>query len=156
VSSAEREGSKIVAHLRSGQLIKGYINSPLLPCIEALKQQQPSLPDKLFVSDKDSERTVELHLESLKALFFVKSFSGRKDYDEIKFFKDLPHLEGLWVRVKFHDNEQTEGVIHNSLGLLMDRGFFLKPPDPSSNNEIAYVVKAALVQFGVLGVKPLF
>jgi hypothetical protein len=83
----------------------------------------------------------------------VKSFEGRKDYDEVKFFETHPPIEGLWVRLTFYDNETYEGVVRNSLHYLNSPGFFLKPPDPQSNNSVVYVVKAALVDFRVLGVK---
>ena len=35
----------------------------------------------------------------------------------------------------------------------MEDGFYLKPPDPNSNNRIMYVVKSALKDFTVLGVQ---
>jgi hypothetical protein len=58
------------------------------------------------------------------------------------------------VRVKFFDQEYLEGVLRNSAQLLVDPGFFLKPPDLQSNNEILYVIKSSLVDFRVLGVSP--
>jgi hypothetical protein len=83
----------------------------------------------------------------------VKSFEGSAHYNEIKFFKAHPLQDGLWVRLQFSDQENTEGVIYNSLDFLVQRGFFLKPPDPHSNNEIVYVMKESLSDFRILGVR---
>jgi len=86
----------------------------------------------------------------------VKSFEGRTDYQEIKFFESHPPVEGLWVRIKYYDGEASEGVVHNSLHHLTSPGFFLKPPDPESNNEYVYVLKSSLTDFRVLGVRSSF
>lgn len=145
---------KVVAHRRDGKLVKGHTDVVAVADLEALIQQQPvALPRLIMVRLVESRKTVSVPLKSLKALFFVKSFEGRKEYKEIKFFEAHPMIEGLWARLKFYDNESIEGVARNSLDLLVSPGFFLKPPDPQSNNEILYVVKAALSEFQVLGVK---
>jgi hypothetical protein len=139
--------------LRGGKLIKGHLNRPALKDLDALKQQPTRLPDNVAVQPEGSPDTVEIGADSLKALFFVKNYEGRTDYREFKYFNFTPQVEGLWVRITFYDNERTEGVIHNSMQFLVDPGFFIKPPDPESNNEMAYVIKSSLVEFRVLGVK---
>ena len=57
------------------------------------------------------------------------------------------------MRLQFCDLETSEGMIYNSLDFLTNLGFFLKPPDPKSNNEVVYVVKSSLTDFRVLGVR---
>jgi hypothetical protein len=89
----------------------------------------------------------------VKALFFVKSFEGRTDYTELKFFDRNPQIEGLWVKIRFHDGETTEGIVHNSLPFVKDSGFFLRPPDPESNNRVLYVIKKSLTDFRILGIR---
>ena len=101
----------------------------------------------------DSTSVAKFSQESLKALFFVKSFEGHALQEEIKHFKNGPPIAGLWVRLRFYDKEFTEGVVRNSLHFLNGSGFFLKPPDPHSNNEMLYVVKSSLVEFMVRGVR---
>jgi len=149
-----KAGLKVVAHLRGGKLLKGYTDAvPIADLEELLQRESPQVSSPIKIRLADSKRTVSIPMKSLKALFFVKSFDGRKEYKEIKFFETHPPIEGLWVRMQFYDREATEGVVRNSLDLLMSPGFFLKPPDPESNNEILYVVKSSLAAFQVQGVK---
>jgi len=148
---------RIVAHLRDGSLLKGYTDSLPETELEQLLRQGPfPLPRQSTVRTNGTRKTVTLSLDSLKALFFVKSFEGRTDYQEIKFFESHPPVEGLWVRIKYYDGEASEGVVHNSLHYLTTPGFFLKPPDPESNNEFIYVLKSSLTDFRVLGVRSTF
>ncbi len=143
-----------MAHLREGKPIKGYADT--LPTVspENMLQQEPvELPREFGVRLAESNDIVSLRLEALKALFFVKTFEGHKEYKEIKFFDTHPPVEGLWVRMKFYDGETFEGILHNCIHYLVNPGFFLKPPDPQSNNEIVYIVKASLTEFRVLGLK---
>lgn len=150
----ENPSLKVVAHRRDGKLVKGYTEVMPVADLEALIQQEPvALPRMITVRLVKSRKTISVPLNSLKALFFVKSFEGREEYKEVKFFETHPMIEGLWVRLKFYDNESIEGVVRNSLDLLVNPGFFLKPPDPQSNNEILYVVKASLSEFQVMGIK---
>ncbi len=152
--SVEKASLKVVAHLRDHTLIKGYTDALPVSNLDSLAQQEPpTLPQRIPVRSADSGKLVKVPMASLKALFFVKSFEGRKDYNEIKFFEHHPHINGLLVHLRFFDDESTEGVLRTSLHHLVNPGFFLKLPDPESNNEIVYVVTAALLDFRVLGVK---
>lgn len=145
---------KIVAHLRDGKLVKGYTDALPSGDLERLLQEGPvPLPAQLSVRVAGSRQTVSIPLTALKALFFVKSFEGSNNYQEIKFFESHPPVQGLWVRLKYYDGETSEGVVHNSLYHLVSPGFFLKPPDPQSNNHFIYVLKSSLVDFRVLGVR---
>ncbi|MCU1286113.1 MAG: hypothetical protein JWO13_2463 [Acidobacteriales bacterium] len=145
---------KVVAHRNDGSLIKGYTDGVPAFYSESLQKQQPAPPpDKLELSLADSGKKVSVALTDLKAMFFVKSFEGSRQYNEVKFFKAHPLVEGLWVRLKFSDNESTEGVIYNSMHYLVNPGFFMKPPDPLSNNQIVYVLRSSLQDFRVLGVR---
>lgn len=145
---------KVVAHLRGGEILKGFTDSLPNGDVDALLSEDPiSLPAKITLQPPESKKPISVSIQSLKALFFVKTFEGSKDYKEIKFFHAHPPIEGLWVRVKFDDNEATEGIVHNSLHHLVQPGFFLKPPDPQSNNQVVYVVKESLEEFRVLSVR---
>src|SRR4051794_9107557 len=145
---------KVVAHKIDGTLVKGFTNGVPAFYTDSLQKQQPaSPPDKMELHLADSGDKVKIELSDLKAMFFVKSFEGSKQYNEVKFFKAHPLVEGLWVRLKFSDNESTEGVIYNSMHYLVNPGFFLKPPDPLSNNQIVYVLRSSLQDFRVLGVR---
>ena len=144
----------VVARLRDGKTIKGYTDTiPVTDAEGLMRDQSIAIPPEIPLRPLESNGLVLLPVESLKALYFVKSFEGRKQYDEVKFFETHPPIEGLWVRLTFYDGETYEGVVRNSLHHLISAGFFLKPPDPQSNNSVVYVVKAALVNFQVLGAK---
>lgn len=145
---------KVVAHLRGGEILKGFTDFLPNGDVDALLSEDPiSLPAKITLQPPKSKKLISLSIQSLKALFFVRTFEGSKDYKEIKFFHAHPPIEGLWVSVKFDDNEATEGIVHNSLHHLVEPGFFLKPPDPQSNNQVVYVVKESLREFRVLSVR---
>jgi hypothetical protein len=145
---------KVVAHLIDGRLVKGHTDAvPATDLDSLLKRTAITMPAEITILSLDRGQTMVVPLTSLKALFFVKSFEGTGDYKEIKFFEGHPTIEGLWVRMKFRDDECTEGVLRNSHHFLTEPGFLLKPPDPQSNNEIVYVVKSALMEFQVLGVR---
>lgn len=148
--------TKVVAHAASGELYKGYPAESDGLVLESLLRARASLPSRLRLKLADSDEVVELDLATMKALFFVRSFEGRTDYSEVKFFDAHPPVEGLWVRLRFEDGESTEGVAYNSIALLRDGGFFLKPPDPNSNNQVMYVLKQSLAEFRVLGVRGSF
>ncbi len=150
-----KTGLKVVARLRDGKIVKGFVDSIPASDFDALLQESSfSLPREIGLRSAESSETLSLPLDSLKALFFVKSFEGHRDYKEVKFFEKNPPIKGLWVRVKFYDDEFLEGVVRNSVQFLIEPGFFLKPPDLQSNNEILYVIKNSLVDFRVLGVSP--
>lgn len=145
---------KIVAHLRTGKLLKGYADLPLPTDNHGVVATVPvSLPKQISVEATDTGRKHNVPLSTLKALFFVKSFTGNPQYSEIKFFNSEPRIEGLWVHLTFVDNEKTEGIVHNSIAFLTDDGFLMKPPDPNSNNQAVYVLKESLTHFRVVGVR---
>ena len=154
---AEAATLKVVAHKKDGSLVRGftlYIPEFYKQPFERLPGALP--PARLELRLEENGKKSHIDLRKVKALFFVKSFAGSTEYNEIKFFKAHPLLEGLWVRLTFADGECTEGVIYNSLHYLVNPGFFLKPPDPNSNNEIVYVMTNSLRDFRILGVRNSF
>ncbi len=153
MTGPEHSPIRVIARLRDGHLLRGFIDKmPASDLASFLEQSVDSLPGEITVQDAESGETLCLPVERLKALFFVKSFEGRSEYREVKFFDKNPPIKGLWVRVQFFDNESLEGIVQNSIDFLVKPGFFLKPPDPASNNAILYVVKSSLADFRVLGV----
>jgi hypothetical protein len=144
---------KVIARLRDGKVLRGYVDKlPTEDPAGFLSEASPSLPGEFTLRAAESGENLSIPAASLKALFFVKSFEGRSEYREVKFFDKNPPIKGLWVRVQFYDKESLEGVVQNSIDFLVNPGFFLKPPDPGSNNAIVYVVKSSLADFRVLGV----
>lgn len=145
---------KIVAHLRTGKLLKGYVELPLPTDTSGVVATVPvTLPKQVIVETVEGGKKQTVPLATMKALFFVKSFEGNRQYSEIKFFNGEPKIEGLWVHLTFSDNEKTEGIVHNSVSFLTEPGFLMKPPDPNSNNQAVYVMKESLTAFRVVGVR---
>ncbi|MGH7485012.1 MAG: DUF6982 domain-containing protein, partial [bacterium] len=60
--------------------------------------------------------------------------------------------EGLWVRLKFKDNEVLEGMMPNDLSLTTAEGFLVNPPDLRSNTQRIFVPRSALESLTVLAV----
>lgn len=150
----KQQSRKVVAHVLGGKLIKGYLSAEQPHDLEhTLRRHLVRNGAHLPIIPHESESEISVGLDSLKALYFVKSFEGRTDYQEVKFFDSHPVVEGLWVQVRFADDEVTEGILQNSLRFLVEPGFLLKPPDPLSNNEYVYVLKKSLKDFRILGVR---
>jgi hypothetical protein len=145
---------KVVAHVLGGKLVKGFLKTDHGPQLENVLQHHFSRNGcAIPIHAHENNGQVAVGLETLKAIFFVKTFEGRSDYQEVKFFDSHPAVEGLWVQVRFADGELTEGILQNSIRYLIEPGFLLKPPDPLSNNEFVYVLKKSLKDFRILGVR---
>ena len=146
---------RVVAHLSDGSLAKGFLVFPKLDHTDSVLTDfdQNNFEPEIILKPVDDGEEISIPTTSLKALFFVRTFEGDKKHNEVKFFDGHPRMAGLWVRVEFKDGETTEGVARNSVDILNCPGFFLKPPDPTCNNDIIYVVRSSLKSFVVLGVK---
>lgn len=145
---------KVVAHRKTGQLVKGFAELDVPVNAQGIPEVGPiPLPKNLTIQSSINGRGVNVPTDSLKALYFVKSFEGDAAYAETKFFNPAPKIEGLWVHVTFSDGESTEGIVSNNIAFVTDAGFLMKPPDPQSNNHAVYVLKSALTHFRVVGVR---
>jgi hypothetical protein len=89
------------------------------------------------MSDADAEVIL---LKECKAVYFVKSLTGNPDYQENK--TDLRGKTGFGrpFEVLFADGELLRGVVETYDPDKL--GFYILPPDPKSNNERIYVVRA--------------
>ena len=141
---------------KQDEVIKGVLESGLYEGVEdAVWQRRGGLPDVLTLRRPESHETFEASLSGAKAVFFVHEFEGKKQRRDLHFHNNAPVHDGVWVRVEFHDGEELEGLIYNSILPLIEPGFFLLPTDPGSNNRLIYVLKDALTNFCVLGVRQL-
>src|SRR5258708_35050124 len=61
-----------------------------------------------------SGNVVAIALRDIKAVYFVREFSDTALMLR-KTFTTRPRTEALWVRLKFKDNEVTEGILPNAL-----------------------------------------
>ena len=98
-----------------------------------------------------SGNVVAMDLREIKGVYFVREF-GDSDALSRKTFTSRPRTEGLWVRLKFKDNEVLEGMMPNDLSLTTAEGFLVNPPDLRSNTQRIFVPRTALESLTVLAV----
>jgi hypothetical protein len=94
---------------------------------------------------------VAIDLKDIKGVYFVREF-GESEPMSRKTFTSRPRTEGLWVRLKFKDNEILEGMMPNDLSLSVAEGFLINPPDLRSNTQRIFVPRSALESLTVLAV----
>jgi len=123
--------NKIVVHEKGGSVLKGT-TADFLP-------KRPFF--HLAVGGMHGEEIKQIFIDDLKAVFFVKDFSGNKDYKETTGPDVLPG-SGKKIRVVFKDGETISGYTYV---FNMDQpGFFLIPLDPKSNNERIFIIFSSL------------
>lgn len=129
---------KVVVTFSDRSTLQGYLNPLRLP------------DDPLDVLTTNGEHR-EVPLKDIRAVYFVREFTD--DYEpERKTFFSRPKLDGLWVRLKFRDNETLEGVVSNDLLALLDSGIQITPPDLNGAAVRIFVPRSALSEVTVLGV----
>ena len=129
---------KVIVTFSDGTSLQGYMNPLRLP------------DDPLDVLTTNGEHR-EVPLKEIRAVYFVRDFTD--DYEpERKAFFSRPKLDGLWVRLKFRDNETLEGVVSNDLLALLDSGIQITPPDLNGAAVRIFVPRSALSEVTVLGV----
>lgn len=94
---------------------------------------------------------VAIDLRDIKVVYFVRDFGDSESLSR-KTFTTRPRTEGLWVRLKFKDNEVLEGMMPNDLSLTTGEGFLVNPPDLRSNTQRMFVPRNALESLTVLAV----
>lgn len=122
--------NKVVVRYKDGRLVKGTTRD--------------FIPGKavFHVETVDKTETIEINVEDLKAIFFVKDFYGKAEYVESKAFVDSGSGKGKKIVVEFKDGEMLTGY---TLGYDTNRpGFFIMPSDDRSNNERIYVVRSSV------------
>jgi len=98
-----------------------------------------------------SGNVVAIDLRDIKVVYFVREF-GEAESLPRKTFTTRPRTEGLWVRLKFKDNETIEGLMPNDLSSNLAEGFLINPPDLRSNTQRMFVPRSALEAMTVLAV----
>jgi hypothetical protein len=130
---------KVVVLLLDRKSIRGYLNPSKLGDTESVELLTP-----------DGER-LNFELKDVRSIYFVREFTD--DFQpERKAFLSRPKLDGLWVRLKFRDNESIEGVVPNDLLSLLDRGVQITPPDLHGTTLKIFIPRTALSEMTVLGV----
>ncbi len=94
---------------------------------------------------------VLIPLSDVKGIFFVREFGDSESLIR-KTFTTRPRSEGLWVRLRFRDNDTIEGMLPNNLAQISPEGFLINPPDLRSNTQRIFVPRSALSELTVLAV----
>jgi hypothetical protein len=87
----------------------------------------------------------------VKGVYFVREFGDSESLTR-KTFPSRPRVEGLWVRLRFRDNEIIEGMMPNDLLQEGSEGFSILPPDTQANTQRIFVPRSALADMTVLAV----
>lgn len=90
-------------------------------------------------------------LSTVKCVYFVREFQTPFQAER-KVFLSRPKLDGLWVRLRFRDEDVMEGLVGGDLLDLLDSGVQITPPDLHGNNLRIFVPRSALEELKVLGV----
>jgi hypothetical protein len=94
---------------------------------------------------------VALDLRDIKCVFFVREFGDAEELNR-KTFTTRPRTEGLWVRLRFKDNDVMEGMMPNDLTQFGPEGYLVNPPDTRSNTQRIFIPRTALTELTVLAV----
>ena len=127
---------KVIIRYADGRLVKGYTNNffPNKPLFHVHS-----------VDSQPTDKGIEVYLRDLKAVFFVKDFTGQQSYNEKKCFSADQKPPGRKVEVTFKDGEVLVGST-----LCYDPNclnFFITPADAQSNNLRVFIVSTAVSKF---------
>ena len=120
-------------------VLRGYLNPGKLGATETLELLTPEGEQRSF------------EVKDVRSIYFVREFAD--DYEpERRAFLSRPKLDGLWVRLRFRDEDTIEGVVPNDLLSLLDRGVQITPPDLHGTTLKIFIPRTALTEMTVLGV----
>lgn len=137
-----RAEQKIVVHYLDRTLVRGHARFFF------------HMQDRMEMTDLEG-RPHQVDLHRVKAIFFVRRFEGNPGYPERQAFADGSPVFGQKIRIVFTDGEVLLG---RAMGYRPEeKGFYFKPADPGSNNEVIFVPVTALreVQAGEIEGEPL-
>lgn len=128
-----QHGHLIVAHLLDGSVLKGTSLD-----VDAKKPT-------CHLRSRDGE-TTEIALAETKALFFVKTETGRPEYNEVRTAStgDVRLLGAKRMRARFADGEEIVGLTNRFPPITPY--FYMLPIDPVSNNIRILVNRSAVTE----------
>jgi hypothetical protein len=118
---------KVVVRLKDKTSLKGKISnfSPLYSFFQ------------LELLNGDS---VIVNIDKIKAMFFVKSFEGNKQYNYK--YEDKLLWAGDKITLKFNDGEKIVGYAQHSD--FTPKGYFITPADVNGNNTYVFASRSAI------------
>jgi hypothetical protein len=130
---------KVIVRFFDRNVLRGYLNPGKLGDGATLELLTPDGEQRSFAANE------------VRSVYFVRDFDENFE-PERKAFLSRPKLDGLWVRLKFRDEDTLEGVVPNDLLSLLDRGVQITPPDLHGNTVRIFIPRTALAELTVLGV----
>jgi hypothetical protein len=130
---------KAVVQLLDRTAIKGYLSPAGL-----------GLAKTLDLLTQDGEHR-QIDVASVRAIYFVRELESPFQLER-KTFLSRPKLNGLWVRLRFRDEDSIEGLAANDLVELLDGGIQITPPDLHENTMRMFIPRSAIEEMKVLGV----
>jgi uncharacterized protein DUF6982 len=131
--TTEIKPAKVITRYVDGKVLKGYSHD--------------FFPNKTTFHifpriDEPMKEGTKIQMGDLKAVFFVRDFTGDPSYDEQKCFPQDKKPIGRKIEITFNDGEVLTGT---TVGYTPNRiGFFLFPVDLRSNNLRVFVISAAV------------
>ena len=131
--------NKVVARFADGRVVKGS-TSDFVPTKDVFHVA--------VVGAAPGTKPVQIQTKDLKAVFFVRDFVGRAEYQPRQEFDTGRPSAGRKIKIVFKDGEVLVGTTN---GYQPNRpGLFMQPADPESNIERCYVVAAATREITLL------
>ena len=131
--------NKVVARFADGRIVKGSTSDFV------------ATKDAFHVALADaplSAKPTLIQIKDLKAIFFVKDFAGRPEYQPRQEFDPSSPVVGRKIKVVFKDGEVLVGTTQ---GYKPGRpAFFVVPADQKSNIERCFVIAEAAKEITLL------
>lgn len=136
-----KDTDKAVLRFNDGRLMKGYL--------ESFSADQPVVK----IQAAETGKEISVNINELKAIFFVRSFEGKRGYHEKKIY-GISRPRGHRVFIKFTDGEGLVGFLEGDVpwdkGFFLSKqdrtlkGFYLLPVDLDSNNIKVFVIASSV------------
>lgn len=136
-----KELIKVVFRFRNGEMKKGYLS------------EFSTFMKEAVLTEDSTGKNINVTIDELKAIFFVKSFEGDKEYKEKKSY-GATSPKGHRVFIRFKDGEHMVGFLEGDVpwshGFFLSKkaddssGFFLLPVDTFSNNTKVFIISSSV------------
>src|SRR5207247_9273322 len=106
---------KVMLVLADGNSLRGYLNPGRLGQLHPIDVLTP-----------EGEH-IQFPVAKIRSIYFVREFSDEFE-PQRKAFLSRPKLDGLWVKLQFHDGDILEGAIPNDLLSLLENALQITHP----------------------------
>lgn len=101
-------------------------------------------------------KVLVMTLRDVKLMCFVREFPTGDSTDPERLvrrnFTSRPRTPGLWIRLRWKDGDELEGLASNDLSWLEPEGIQFTPPDLRSNTQRLFVPRTALQSVEIVAV----